>query len=63
MTESNHKCVVLVSKPLPKLLRDLSRIRTENPEAVQLVINKKGTIVATTLADPALDKEKNNDSK
>jgi len=63
MTEVNQKYVVLVSKPLPKMLRDLARIRPENTEAVQLVINKKGTIAATTLKDPVLNKEKNNDQK
>lgn len=63
MTETKQKRVVLVSKPLPKMLRDLARIHPENLDAVQIIIDKKGTIAATTLKDPVLDKEKNNEQK
>ncbi len=63
MTETKQKRVVLVSKPLPKMLRDLDRIRPENSGAVQIIIDKNGTIAATTLKEPVLDKEKNNEQK
>jgi hypothetical protein len=57
MTETKQKRVVLVSKSLPKMLRDLARIHPENLDAVQIVIDKKGTIAATTLKDQAVEKE------
>jgi len=63
MTDTKQKRVVLVSKPLPKMLRDLARIHPENPGAVQIIVDKKGTIAATTLKGPVLDKEKNNEQQ
>lgn len=64
MTETKQKRVVLVSKPLPKMLQDLARIHPENLDAVQIVIDKKGTIAATTLKDQVVEKEtKNNERK
>ena len=63
MTGTNQKRVVLVYKPLPGLLDDLARIRPENSETVHLVVDKKRIVVATTLTDPALDKEVNNERK
>ena len=63
MTGANQKRVVLVSKPLPKMLDDLAGIRPENSEAIHLVIDRKGTIAATTLKDPVPDKEANDERK
>lgn len=57
MTETKQKRVVLVSKPLPKMMRDLARIHPENLDAIQIVIDKKGTIAATTLKDQVVEKE------
>ena len=57
MTETKQKRVVLVSKTMTKMLRDLARIHPENLDAVQIVIDKKGTIAATTLKDQAVEKE------
>ena len=63
MTGTNQKRVVLVSKPLPKMLEDLAGIRPENSEAIHLVIDKDGNIAATTLKDPMPDKEANDERK
>ena len=53
----NKKKIVAVSKPLPKLIHDLARIHSEKSEKVQLVIDKHGTIVATTLGNQVPEKE------
>ncbi len=45
----NKKKIVAVSKPLPKVVHDLARLQYEEPGKVQLVLDKNGTVVATTL--------------
>ncbi len=49
--------VVAVSKPFPKLVHDLARIHPDESGKVQLVIDKRGTIVATTLGHQVPEKE------
>jgi hypothetical protein len=49
--------VVAVSKPFPKLVHDLTRIHPDESEKVQLVVEKHGTIVATTLGKQVTEKE------
>lgn len=49
--------VVAVSKPLPKLVSDLARIDPDESGKMQLVIDKHGTIVATTLGKKIPEKE------
>ena len=63
MNRDNKKHVVVVSKPLPKLLSDLSTIEQDQPGAVQLVVDKQGTIAATTLKNTLNNKEKSNGRK
>jgi len=41
--------MVAVSKPLPKLVHDLARLQHEEPGKPNLIIDKHGTVVATTL--------------
>ena len=63
MNREKKKRVVVVSKPLPKLLSDLSEIDQDQPGAVQLVVDKQGTISATTLKNTPRKKEKSNGRK
>ena len=49
--------VVAVSKPFPKMVHDLARINPDESGKVQLVIDKHGTIVATTLSKQVQEKE------
>ena len=49
--------VVVVSKLLPKLVHDLARIHPDESGKVQLVIDKRGTIVANTLGHQVPEKE------
>jgi len=63
MNRDKKKRVVVVSKPLPKLLHDLSAIEQDQPGDVQLVVDKQGTIAATTLKNSQHKKEKTNDHK
>jgi hypothetical protein len=63
VNEANQKRVVLISKSLPKMLEELSRIRPENPEDVRLIVDKKGTIAMTTLKESVLNKEANSEEK
>ncbi|MCK4489061.1 MAG: hypothetical protein KAU23_02315 [Anaerolineales bacterium] len=53
----NKKKMVAVSKPFPKLVHDLARIHPDESGKVQLVIDKHGTIVATTLGKKVPEKE------
>jgi hypothetical protein len=55
--EDKEKRVVAMSKPLPKLVHDLARIHPDESGKVQLVIDKHGTIVATTLGKKVPEKE------
>jgi len=55
--------VVVVSKPLPKLVHDLARINPDESRKVQLVIDKHGTIVATTLGKKVPEKEQKNEQQ
>ena len=52
-----EKRVVAMSKPLPKMLRDLKKSELKAPGAVQLVVGKKGNVIATTLRDQVVEKE------
>ena len=52
------KKVVAVSKPLPKLIKDLACKEQKEPGKVRIVINRQGVIVATTLTDQRDKKEK-----
>lgn len=63
MRRDKTKRVVVVSKPLPKLLSDLSTIMRDQSGTVQLVVDKRGTISATTLKNSLHDKEKTNGRK
>jgi hypothetical protein len=53
----NKKKIVAVSKPLPKLVHDLARFQLEEPGKAKLIIDKRGTIVATTLENQVPQKE------
>jgi hypothetical protein len=53
----NKKKIVAVSRPLPKLIQDLARMQSTESKKVQLVIDKHGTIVATTLGNKVPEKE------
>lgn len=53
----NKKKIVAVSRPLPKLIQDLARMQSTESKKVQLVIDKHGTIVATTLGNQVPEKE------
>jgi len=52
-----EKRVVAMSKPLPKMLQDLKKSELKAPGAVQLVVGKKGNVIATTLRDQVVEKE------
>ena len=41
--------VVAVSKPLPKLLKDLEQLPPNSSEEVKVAVNKNGMVIATTL--------------
>jgi hypothetical protein len=53
----NKKKIVAVSKPLPKLVRDLAQLQLEEPGKAKLIIDKHGTIVLTTLENQVRPKE------
>jgi hypothetical protein len=52
-----EKRVVAMSKPLPKMLQDLKESERKSPGAVQLVVGKKGNVIATTLRNQVVEKE------
>ena len=52
-----EKRVVAMSKPLPKMLQDLKESERKSPGAVQLVVSKKGNVIATTLRNQVVEKE------
>jgi len=52
-----EKRVVAMSKPLPKMLQDLKKAERKSPGAVQLVVSKKGNVIATTLRNQVVEKE------
>jgi len=52
-----EKRVVVMSKPLPKMLQDLKESERKSPGAVHLVVDKKGNVIATTLRNQVVEKE------
>ena len=58
-----EKRVVAMSKPLPKMLQDLEKSERKSPGAVQLVIDERGTVIATTLRNQVVEKEKNHEQQ
>jgi DNA repair protein RadC len=61
--EDKEKRVVAMSKPFPKMLQDLKESERKSPGAVQLVVGKKGNVIATTLRDHLVEKEINNEQQ
>ena len=58
-----EKRVVAMSKPLPKMLQDLEKSERKSPGAVQLVIDERGTVIATTLRNQVVEKEIKNEQQ
>jgi hypothetical protein len=59
----NKKKIVAVSKPLPKLVHELARLQLEEPGKLKLIIDKHGTIVATTLDIKPQKRSKENEQQ
>ncbi len=59
----NKKKMVAVSKSISKLIHDLVRLQHEEPGKAKLIIDKHGTVVATTLDIKPQKRSEENERK